>query len=369
MSDYLDDLPLTKWFLAGYSGWHHSHFPGGGKYHYDSVLRATHDYLNERVHPNVLVRASLKDKDTFLTDHGPDHIKMVMRRAQLLISNKQWIVEGRKTTSSFRPCLEPYEVFLLLMAIHFHDVGNIYGREGHEKRIAAVMRNVPVFQALDGFEQGLIARIATCHGGTIDEDQNTISRLEANGTYGDIKYRPQLIAAVLRLADELAEDRSRADHFALLEPSKIPLGCVIFHQFAAALTSVDLDPLSQQVSLHFQLTKQEATATYIFKTHNKYLLDYIYERSLKTYRELEYCSRYMRELECQFHQVSVAIESMCSKLDFSPVETISFRIGDTGYPNDKHGTLETLAEGYSGSPSGEELATRMSVRCPVEDAI
>ena len=35
--------------------------------------------------------------------------------------------------------LSPYEAYLLLMPAHFHDVGNICGRQGHEKRIAEII--------------------------------------------------------------------------------------------------------------------------------------------------------------------------------------------------------------------------------------
>ena len=55
-------------------------------------------------------------KDGFLTDHGPEHVKTVARRAADLLHYPE---------PTF-PQLTPYEVYLLLLAIHFHDVGNLY---------------------------------------------------------------------------------------------------------------------------------------------------------------------------------------------------------------------------------------------------
>ena len=63
----------------------------------------------------------------FLTDHGPQHIETVISRASDLIRA--------------RSCdLSSYEVFLLLAAIHLHDVGNIHGRTGHQYTAIDVRR-------------------------------------------------------------------------------------------------------------------------------------------------------------------------------------------------------------------------------------
>jgi hypothetical protein len=94
-------------------------FPQNGKVDYCKQYALAAEYLNNNVHKHVNPFAVLKDGG-FLTDHGPDHIKTVIKRASDLVS-----------TTEFD--LEPYEVYLLLMAIHFHDVGHIKnGRYQHE---------------------------------------------------------------------------------------------------------------------------------------------------------------------------------------------------------------------------------------------
>ena len=74
------------------------------------------DYMNEHCHPNATVGAAVND-DGLLTDHGPDHVRMVTQNAKQLIGD----LSLRK--------LNGYEIYLLLLAIHFHDVGNCLGRE------------------------------------------------------------------------------------------------------------------------------------------------------------------------------------------------------------------------------------------------
>lgn len=365
MADFLSENKLTKWLLDGYDGWSHTRFPGGGKINYAEVIKQTDRYLNQHVHKNVETGAAARELGLFLTDHGPDHIRMVIRRAEKLLGKAQLTNEGREKESGV---LEPYEVFLLVAAIHFHDVGNWYGREGHEKRIIDVMAKVPTFMELDRFEQGLIARIAASHGGRINGNPNTIGRLPETEKSGDISYRPRLIAAILRLADELADERSRASQFGLQNPDDFP-NCLIYHKYAFSLSSVDVEPTNQQLELRFQISQVDASVTFpIFRNGNDepvkiYLLDYIYERTLKTYREMFYCSQFMRELYCQFHQVAVRIDALCDAVDFEPVETISYRIGEIGYPDDNHGTLMSLAPRHENAPNGASMAEILATKC------
>ena len=365
MADFLAENKLTKWFLDGYDSWGHSRFPGGGKINYAEIFKETDSYLNHEIHPLVEKGAAAREKGLFLTDHGPDHIRMVIRRASKLLPSTQSVGNGDKMELQ---CLEPYEVFLLLTAIHFHDVGNWYGRDGHEKRITKVMEKVPSFQKLDRFEQGAIASIATCHGGKIEGDLDTIGHLPARMKSGDITYRPRLIAAILRLADELADERSRAHRFGLQNPDEFK-NCLIYHKYAFSLATVDIEQADQQLDLRFQLSQADASATYplwskeLKRTEEVYLLDYIYQRTLKTYREMTYCSQYMRDLSCRYNQVAVQIAGLCEAVDFEPVKTISYRIGEIGYPDDNHGTLKSLAPKHGEAPNGQTMAELLKEKC------
>jgi hypothetical protein len=358
--DSLELLPLTKWFLSNYDQWHATAFPGGGKVNYADVLRATHHHLVENVHPNVQQRAELVDKDMYLTDHGPKHIEMVMRRAATLIRTK-----SPSGTGDYAPCLTPYEVFLLVLGIHFHDVGNMYGRDQHEQRILAVMDRADPLKLIPWFERKEIAKIALCHGGTIHGDKNTIGTLLApEQNFGEVTYRPQLIAAVLRLADELADESSRADTFGLQKPEELPPTCLIFHKYAAALHSVAIK--SGEISLSFNLHVDDATQTFEKSTkggtiQHVYLLDEIYERSLKTYTEMVYCSRFMRQLDLQLYSVRVSIQVFKDKSNVLPVRTIDYVIGDSGYPAHApvQETLRQIAHGFNTTINGKQLAEEL----------
>ena len=256
-ADYITSLPLTKWLLENYDSNHSTRFPGGSKVHYNEVLLSTHKYLNEQVHSTLQNRAPLHDSGVYLTDHGPKHIELVLRRASQLVRSEACVRSQSTRNPYYEPCLDPYEAFLLALAIHFHDVGNMYGRVGHEQEIAKIMDGIGALQPLGFAEKHLIARIAMCHGGKIEGDKNTIRTLPAGEQHdGEVRYRPQLLAAILRFADELADEHSRADNFGLIKPDELPPTCLLFHKYAAAL-QVSMDALGSQIILKFSLRAEE----------------------------------------------------------------------------------------------------------------
>jgi hypothetical protein len=369
MSDFLKTLPLTKSFLEGYQSKQSTHFPSGGKIHYDSVLQSTHDYLNEHVHQTVQQRAAIENPGIYLTDHGPKHIELVLSRASNLVRTAQCIKDEDAGKANYESSLRPYEVFLLTLAIHFHDVGNMYGRDGHEQNIKKVMDQIGVLQPMHWPEKNWIANIAMCHGGKFEGDPDTIRSLAAGSVQdGTIKYRPQLLAAVLRLADELADEHSRADSFGLIEPQKLPPTCLIYQKYAEALT-VSINPLEGQIGLEFNLKADDLRKPFKKMVNGKtkpvkkpvFLLDEIYERTLKTYTEMVYCGRYMRCLETHLHEVRVDVKVYEDPRQSIPTKGTSFTytIGDSEYPNYKGDTrdaLKRLARGFKNLKTGQSMA-------------
>ena len=76
--------------------------------YYDRFTRID-NYLNSKIHPNVNVGATAGDS-IWLTDHGPDHIATVIQRAGDLAFTTECV-------------LTRYEAYILLIAVHFHDMG------------------------------------------------------------------------------------------------------------------------------------------------------------------------------------------------------------------------------------------------------
>jgi hypothetical protein len=169
-----------------------SEFPSGGL-PYPDRLANVFNYLAQYVYPHVEGGALLNDSG-YLTDHGEHHIRTVIARAADLI-----FVGGK-------PKVSAYEVYLLLQAAHFHDVGNIFGRVAHEKRLSEVVAALGPLLGEDVPERRAIQQIASAHGGVVNGSKDTISKLPPVEPILGREVNFQALAATLRLADELADD-------------------------------------------------------------------------------------------------------------------------------------------------------------------
>jgi hypothetical protein len=313
------------------------------------------DYLNANVHPLVNQGATANSGrrgpkkpavPVWLTDHGPEHIATVIRRASDLVCSPD--------------CqLSPYEAYLLLLAIHFHDVGNLYGREEHERRITDVMQQIPpILIGEDTFEQRLIRDIAMVHGGTVPGTSNkdTISGLKYTRNAGANQPRVRLLAAVLRFADELADDHTRTSRF-LLNGELVAPNSEVYHLYADRLQSVAVDMAHHLVDLNFEINQSVAAKKLRKLRGRTYLFDEILARTLKMHSEHVYCSRFMRPT-IHIEQIRVQVK-ICTDDYMTELESISYSMMESGYPNTS-GSLATICpelRGLTGAALAKRLAT------------
>ncbi len=301
-------------------------FPPHGGIPYASRLSNVAGYLNTQVHPHV-EKGAIQRRDGFLNDHGPHHIETVVQRASWLLSHPD---------STF-PQLSAYEVYLLLLAIHFHDVGNIFGREGHETRHTEVMAQIKQHVGDEMVERQAILNIARAHGGKVNGNKDTISTLPPDDHIlgHDIRYKT--LAAILRFADELADDCHRAARM----PQAlgiIPKESEVFHAYSRSLTSVKVRPAEHIVDLRYSFTKENATRTFGKKTgkdtvSDVYLLDEIFDRTLKMHFERKYCMRFMQGV-ARIDAIDVRIDVYEDSNSMTPcTDPIGYRLQEQGYPD------------------------------------
>ena len=278
------------------------------------------EHLNTKVHPHINNGAAVKG-DGWLTDHGTQHITTVIRRASELL------VDGESLL------LTPYEAFLLLAAIHFHDVGNVFGRDKHEQQIARLMQELDdSLIGSDGIERRMIRDIATAHGGYADTegyDRDTIGRLSWEPAKSSREPRVQLLAAVLRFADELADDHTRTSRF--LVDKQLVQKSEIYHVYADRLRHVRIRPEDHKVVLQFELDVAHATKKYWKGRRKVYLYDEIVERSLKMHREHVYCLRFMQPY-VRIDTIDVSIEVTTDNY-LTVLKRVVFSLVQRGYPD------------------------------------
>lgn len=287
-----------------------------------------------------------EDKIIFLNKHGPDHISRVREKA----------FEILKCFTHFP--LSYYEVFLLLCSISVHDVGNLYGRANHEKRIFGMIETACANIIDDAVERIIIARIAGVHGGKINNNLDTISVLKETDIINNLQVHEQLLAAVLRFADELADDSSRAIYPAL-NSGILGSASEIFHVYSSKLHTVKLqqNPVTfvWEVVLRFEIDEETAKKQFTKGTRKVYLLDEIYERTIKMERERRYCMRFLR-MYCSIESINVEITIENEENIFEP-ETIKYILHERGYPDSPFNTIKDVDVTIM---TGAEMAEKLS---------
>lgn len=118
---------------------------------------------DERARNTQVADLFVEDPIVFLNRHDVTHTNKVQEKAREIL---------RCFTNLD---LTYYELYFLLCAAVVHDVGNIFGRNGHEQNIKALLDSECTDILPDSIERRVIARIARAHGGSISGNSDTIS--------------------------------------------------------------------------------------------------------------------------------------------------------------------------------------------------
>jgi hypothetical protein len=350
---------------------------GGDNFPFFSKYDVFKNHLENGLHKEVTKQAiynEIKDKDEldkmiWLNDHGPEHIAAVVERASQLLDN------GKDDTDNFTYSLNAREVFLLLNAIQVHDIGNFFGRVGHEAKVFEAVNEGLTPILFDSTEARYIYDIAHVHGGKVvykngSTDKNTIKKIKPIITSDGYKVRLQLLAAVLRFADELADEKKRAD-IDSLNKGTLTKGSEVFHAFSACLDSVKVDHSKLTIEIHFKIPKNYATRKFgklISENGDDtviecYLLDEIYSRILKMHNERIYCAKFWKGM-IEVDRIWVEIEfyndinGEDESIDFEHLQVhqdITFTLHDNGYPSGSRDIFSFCAEELKYPDDGSKI--------------
>lgn len=286
------------------------------------------------------------------TDHGLGHVNAVIKMAGKML--------GCEKTSS-KIGLEPYEVYLLLCCILCHDAGNIYGRVDHELNVRRVLRekNIGVLSEED---INAVHKIAKTHTGKrlVGEiyTNDTIQSLETDAQLlFQANYRPRIIAAVLRLADEMSEDRLRVPKVLLDEPGVKDGGSGIFLLYANSILNSSADRQSRTLRIDYELQDEQILKRYKkfkakkedgkivgFSEQEIYLLDEIIDRLKKANRERVYCNRHADGVFVFSRLVaSLTVLIPQSNHDLREERLAEIEMYDVGYPGEEASHANSLS--------------------------
>ena len=281
-----------------------------------------------------------------LTDHGPKHVQDVIDNIALLLGFDN---DFNEASSNRDACpLPPYEMLVLLLGAVMHDVGNILGRDRHNDKIVQLWNSLPAWNLWDAPERRLVIAAGRAHTGRgRDGSKDTLRELSITPSY--FRKKPldlASIAAIIRLADELAEGPQRTSNF-MIENGFISDESMVFHQYAQ-ITQVSiarqrgLIALSYNIDIcqkNYPVGKEELTA------HLGKLLEMAYSRALKLNYERQF-ARYYAPILSPFKDTSI---SLAFSRHGIPIDTClkGLVLNDITSSSETFGSIEQIDSTYS----------------------
>lgn len=285
------------------------------------------DYLCQNIYGEIA------RQEPHLTRHDENHVAAVLSRAGDLLIAPQ-------------PTMPALDLYLLAMAILFHDVGNITGREGHSHSpaLSQVFTDARGNQPAMRRERTLVLAAVRAHGGRAsDGTHDTLRELNPTEPLYARTIALQTVAAVLRFADELAEGPERTSEFCRMT-GRYDAAAQIYHDYAS-ISHVAVDRLNGRIMLNYEIdisegcpsdcTRRDQRGCPCVRKWNAWingLLSFTFGRIVKLDQERRYAKYYASPLSCltatevsmNFHWRSAAI----------PIDLPPIRLDEKVVPGD-----------------------------------
>ncbi len=258
-----------------------------------------------------------------LTDHGIVHIENVLDNIAQLLGSKVRRYSGT-------------ELYCLILSTLFHDVGNVFGRTDHQHNLTTVYNFVRPAPERNRQEQYIVEKVAAAHCGEApDGSMDTLRFVDPSAQLDRKPVRLREVAAVLRLADELAEGRQRTSLF-MQHLGGYPRDSAIYHDYARA-TEVCIDRGNERIALTYNFNVALSSPQQFTREKQEELtnlLELTHKRIIKLEQERRYARHYC-DLLAPFKKTTVAfnfwIDGHHSDLD---LQTAS--LTDLVVPGDPH---------------------------------
>jgi hypothetical protein len=236
------------------------------------------DYVQARKYVYTQIADEIKTREPNFPDHGPRHIDNVLENIDNLLGNTE---------------ISAANIYILCISAVFHDVGNLYGRQEHNKKIDEIYscaKGNP--NNIDRQEQKAIHLIAGAHTGQgRDGSIDSLKDLPEDFSLFKKQIFPQKNAAVLRLADELAEGPQRTSLFMQTHGGYAP-DSLIYHHYAKVV-QIQIDRNLGRISAHYNINLVFNHSVKI-DTGEDFVefRDFIFKRFNKLDQERKYCKHY-----------------------------------------------------------------------------
>ena len=222
------------------------------------------------------------------TDHGSEHVSSVLDNAALLLGLEDINAEEYPTD------LSGLELHCLILSILFHDVGNIFGREDHQHKVAEIYDLVRPSIQKQRQERKILLQITSAHcGDDSDGSRDTLKDLIGSIQLDRRQIRICEIAAILRFADELEEGPQRTS-LVMQQYHQYPRQSEVFHRYSD-ITNVHIDRGTNRIALTYDLNIDTNGSRQLSGDNEaklRDLLGFTYIRIRKLNQERKYAKHY-----------------------------------------------------------------------------
>ncbi len=168
----------------------------------------------------------LRDVQPFKTDHGIGHVDRILEKFSHFL-NPHLPVSGNPRER----IIDLENLNLLMHAVLWHDLGNLFGRIDHPQNIKKVFNGVKSF-LYEPPHQEWILKVAEGHSGA----ESIERKIEDTPiTIYDYTIYPRFLSALLRISDEIDEDQRRVESRVF---SNAPRECEAYWKFCLFTESI-----------------------------------------------------------------------------------------------------------------------------------
>lgn len=234
------------------------------------------------------------------TDHGIGHVDRILEKLydflipHLPFGHKASFVSGAKEISL-------NELNLLINAVIWHDLGNLYNREGHAAKLRKLF-NYAKGCFYDDHNAEWILKIVEAHSGRNAID-NCIDRSQV--TFDNYTIYPAFLASLLRISDEIEEDHRRG----CASDIRIKKKSEAYWEFCRINESIK--PVYEQAAIDFvlkikisaKLDKNQIWSLWGKKRNTVICIEEYIDRIEKMNNERIYCNKFLKDSTIYFKTI------------------------------------------------------------------
>jgi hypothetical protein len=242
----------------------------------------------------------INSREPYINDHSREHLARVLANAEGILQHnfpKPSSVLGDIPQDRL---ITWADTVILLNALAWHDIGNIYGRRQHGKQVRRCLEAIAP-QLYDSHLRDYIIEVAEAHSGS-DAIRKAIPAVGAVGSYQGENIHPRFLAAVLRFADEIDEDHRRTVPNDWDRLRLIPCGSKRFWYFSTVNSSIKVEcrleeqNVSYWVRVDSHVPRSEFSRRFVYEfglRKVRAMTEYL-RRLLRIESERQYCNGFLR---------------------------------------------------------------------------